>query len=104
MSQKKNKELTSICDRPQDIIESTAWLEVTPVGVDVDVTHRHLNADAQAKGARVGVQDIHEVCVVRGQPLVDVRPFKQRPSRIQTYSRRGSQDGPCQVSGDPVDS
>ena len=101
---RKNKELTSICNRPQNIIESTAWLEVTPVGVDVDVTHWHLNADAQAKGARVGVQDIHKVCVVRGQPLVDVHPFKQGPSRIQTYSRRGSQDGPCQGRWDPVDS
>ena len=43
------------------------------------------------------MQDVHKVRVIRGQPLVDVHPFKHGPSRIQTYSRRGSQDELCQV-------
>lgn len=88
----ENKELTSICNWLQDIVESTARLVVTPIGVNVDVSHGHLNPDAQAEGTREGVEDVHEVCVVGRQPPVNVHPFKHGPSRIQTYSTRGSQN------------
>lgn len=84
--------LTSICNRSQDIIKSTAWLEVTTIRIDVNVTHRHPNPNAQAKGECVGVQDIHKVCVIRREPPADVCPFKHGSCGIQTCSKE-SQDG-----------
>lgn len=74
-----------VSDLFQSTPEVAARLEAASVGVNVDVTDRLLDPNAETQRAsREGVQDVHKVRVVRRQPPVSVRPLKVRTGRVQT--------------------
>lgn len=74
-----------VSDLLQSAPEVAARLEAASVGVNVHVTDGLLDPDAEARGASSeGVEDVHEVSVVRRQPPVSVHPLKVRTSRVQT--------------------
>lgn len=73
-------------DPQQCVLDVAARLESATVGVNVNVAHRFLDADAAARGAPgVGVQDIHKLGIVSGQSVLDVCVFKAGTCWIQTY-------------------
>lgn len=66
-------------------MDVTARLESASIGVNIDVTHGSLNADAAVRGASgVGVQDINKLGVISGQGVLVVCMLKGGTSRIQT--------------------
>lgn len=76
-------------DPQQRVLDVAARLESAAVGVNVNVAHGFLDADAAARGAPgVGVQDVHELGIVSGQSVLDVCVFKVGTCWIQTYGER----------------
>lgn len=76
-----SKELTS--SHCKHIAQRTAGLHFTTVGVDVNVSDRPLDpyADAQSLSG-VSVQDVHKVCIVRGEALLLLHILEHRPCRV----------------------
>lgn len=73
------------CDPQQCVLDVAAWLESASIGVNVDVAHGSLDADAAVRGAPgVGVQDVHKLGVASGQGALVVCVLKGGTSRIQT--------------------
>lgn len=73
-------------DPQQRVLDVAARLESAPVGVNVNVAHGSLDADAAARRAPgVGVQDVHKLGIVSGQSVLDVCVFKVGTCWIQTY-------------------
>lgn len=65
--------------------EVAAWLEAASVGVNVYMSNRLLDPDAETKGAPCeSVEDVHKVGVIRGEAPVGVFPLKVRTSWVQT--------------------
>lgn len=72
-------------DPQQCVLDVAAWLESASVGVDVDVAHGSLDANAAVRGAPgVGVQHVHKLGVVFGQGVLVVCVLEGGTSRIQT--------------------
>lgn len=75
-----------VSDLLQSAPEVAAWLVAASVGVDVDMTDRLLDPDAETQGPPCeGVEHVHEVSIVRREAPVCVRPLKVWASRVQTY-------------------
>lgn len=73
-------------DSQQCVLDVAARLESAAVGVNVNVAHRFLDADAAARGAPgVGVQDVHKLGIISGQSVLDVCVFEVGTCWIQTY-------------------
>lgn len=71
------------CNPHQGVLDVAAWLESAPIGVDVDVTNRPLDADAAVRRASgVGVQDVHKLGIIPGQGVLVVRMLKSGTSWI----------------------
>lgn len=77
-------------DSHQRVLDVAARLEGSPVGVDVDVPHGSLDADAAVRGpSGVGVEDVHELGVVGGEGVLVVRVFEGGTCRVQAYGGEG---------------
>lgn len=77
------------CNPQQGILDVAARLEGASIGVNVDVAHRPLDADAAVWGAPgVGVQDVHELGVISGQSALVICMLEGGTSRIQTLGWR----------------
>lgn len=84
-------------------MDVAARLEGAPVGVNVHVSKGPLDADAAVRGPPgVGVQDVHELRVVRGQDVLDVRVFEGGACGIQACGGGGeTAKNPCCKSARP---
>lgn len=72
-------------DPQQCVLDVAARLEGASVGVNVNVAHGSLDADAAVWGASgVGVQDVHKLGVIPGQGALVVGVLEGGTSRIQT--------------------
>lgn len=90
------------CNSQKCVLDVTARLECAPVGVNVDVPHGSLDADAAVRGSSgVGVQDVHELGVVGGEGVLVVRVFKGGTCGIQAYRRKRERNLCCTSSEDP---
>lgn len=77
------------CDPHQRVLDVAARLESASVGVDVDVAHRSLDADAAVRGAPgVGVQHVHKLGVFFGQSVLVVCVLEGGAGRIQTWRKK----------------
>ncbi len=66
-------------------MDVAAWLESATVGVNVNVAHGSLDADAAIRGSPgVGVQYVHKLSIVFGQGVLVVCMLEGGTSRIQT--------------------
>lgn len=73
-------------DSQQCVLDVTARLECATVGIDVNVAHGLLDADAAARRTSgVGVQDVHKLGIVSRQSVLNVGVFKAGTCRIKTY-------------------
>lgn len=76
-------------DPHQSVLDVAAWLESASVGVNVDVAHSPLDADAAVRGASgVGVQDVHKLGIVWGEGAGGVCVLEGGTSRVQTWITR----------------
>lgn len=65
-------------------MDITAWLESASIGVNVNVAHWSLNADAAVWGASgVGVQNVYKLGIISGQSVLVICMFKCGTGRIQ---------------------
>lgn len=79
-------------DSQQCVLDVAARLESAAVGIDVDVAHGLLDADAAARGASgVGVQDVDKLGVISRQSVLNVSVFEAGTCRIKTYRERESE-------------
>ena len=77
-------------DSNQRVLDVAARLEGASVGVNIDVSHGPLDADAAVRGAPgVGVQDVHELGIVPGQGALVVSVLEGGTGRIQTCVEEG---------------
>jgi len=75
----------------EGVLDVAARLEGASVGVDVHVAHGPLDADAAVRqAARVGVQDVHELGVTRGQDVLVVGVLEGGPGGVQPCGARGT--------------
>lgn len=75
-----------VSDVLQSAPEVAAWLEAASVGVNVHMTDRLLDPDAEPQEVPCeGVEHVHEVSIVRREASVCVHPLKVRASWVQTY-------------------
>lgn len=75
------------------VLKVTAWLEGSSVGVDVHMAHRSLDADAAVWGAPgVGVQNVHEESIIRGQGALGVSVLKGWAGWVQTWEADGRRE------------
>ena len=75
------------------VLQVTAWLEGSSIGVDVHMAHRSLDADTAVWGAPgVGVQDVHEESIIRGQGGLVVSVLKGRAGWVQTWETDGRRE------------
>lgn len=73
------------CNSQQGVLDVAAWLEGASIGVDVNVAHWPLDADAAVWGTPgVSVQDVHKLGIISGQGVLIVCMLKSGASRIQT--------------------
>ena len=78
----------------QGILEVAAWLEGASVGVNVNVAHRPLDANAAVGGAPgVGVQDVHKLGIISGKGALVICMLKGGTSRIQTLVEKDGESG-----------
>lgn len=84
-------EYPKISDLLQGPPEVAARLEAASIRVNVNMANRLLDPDAEAQGPpREGVEDVHEVSVIRRETPMGVHPLKVRTSWVQTCRwRRG---------------
>lgn len=69
----------------QSIMNVAARLEGSSIGVNIDVAHSPLDADAATRGAPgVGVQYIHKLGIVLGQGALDICILKGGTSRVKS--------------------
>ena len=81
-----------------DVVEVAARLEGAPVGVEVLVGDRLLDAHAQTH-ALLGerVDGVHEVRVVGGQPVHRGHALEQGPRGVQAWGRTRAGGSACSV-------
>lgn len=71
------------CNPQQSILDVTAWLESATIGVNVNMAHWSLDANAAVWGAPgVGMQDVHKLGVTSGQGALLICMLKGGTSRI----------------------
>jgi len=74
------------CKPHQGVLDVATWLEGASIWVDVNVTHRSLDANAAVWGPPgVGMQDVHKLGIASGQSALVVCVLKSGTSRIQTW-------------------